>query len=140
MKERVRHFALFGNPVGHSLSPLMINAAFGAMGIRAGYEARRVEDLEPAVRMIREKPLDGVSVTLPLKGAVIAFLDEADDDAGIDPKRRAHAVRAREKRVIDIIRVCARLLETAQRADVIDAGAQRSGRRFVHAPVQQQVV
>ncbi len=81
MKERVRHFALFGNPVGHSLSPLMINAAFGAMGIRAGYEARRVEDLEPAVRMIREKPLDGVSVTLPLKGAVMAFLDEADDDA-----------------------------------------------------------
>jgi len=67
--------------VGHSLSPLMINAAFGAMGIRAGYEARRVEDLEPAVRMIREKPLDGVSVTLPLKGAVMAFLDEADDDA-----------------------------------------------------------
>ena len=81
MKERVRHFALFGNPVGHSLSPLMINAAFGAMGIRAGYEARRVEDLEPAVRMIREKPLDGVSVTLPLKGAVMAFLDEVDDDA-----------------------------------------------------------
>ena len=81
MKERVRHFALFGNPVGHSLSPLMINAAFGAMGIRAGYEARRVEDLEPAVRMIREKPLDGVSVTLPLKGAVMAFLDEAEDDA-----------------------------------------------------------
>lgn len=81
MKERVRHFALFGNPVGHSLSPLMINAAFGAMGIRAGYEARRVEDLEPAVRMIREKPLDGVSVTLPHKGAVMAFLDEADDDA-----------------------------------------------------------
>ncbi|MBK7552352.1 MAG: shikimate dehydrogenase [Syntrophaceae bacterium] len=81
MKERVRHFALFGNPVGHSLSPLMINAAFGAMGIRAGYEARRVEDLEPAVRMIREKPLDGVSVTLPHKGAVMAFLDEAEDDA-----------------------------------------------------------
>jgi len=81
VKERVRHFALFGNPVGHSLSPLMINAAFGAMGIRAGYEARRVEDLEPAVRMIREKPLDGVSVTLPLKGAVMAFLDEAEDDA-----------------------------------------------------------
>jgi shikimate dehydrogenase len=81
VKERVRHFALFGNPVGHSLSPLMINAAFGAMGIRAGYEARRVEDLEPAVRMIREKPLDGVSVTLPHKGAVMAFLDEAEDDA-----------------------------------------------------------
>jgi shikimate dehydrogenase len=81
MKERVRHFALFGNPVGHSLSPLMINAAFGAMGLRAGYESHRVENLELAVRMIREMPLDGVSVTLPLKGAIMAFLDEVDDDA-----------------------------------------------------------
>ena len=81
MQGKMRHFALFGNPVGHSLSPLMINAAFGAMGIRAGYESHRVENLELAVRMIREKPLDGVSVTLPLKGAVMAFLDEVDDDA-----------------------------------------------------------
>jgi shikimate dehydrogenase len=81
MQGTMRHFALFGNPVGHSLSPLMINAAFGAMGIRAGYESHRVENLELAVRMIREKPLDGVSVTLPLKGAVMAFLDEVDDDA-----------------------------------------------------------
>ena len=81
MQGTMRHFALFGNPVGHSLSPLMINAAFGAMGIRAGYESHRVDNLELAVRMIREKPLDGVSVTLPLKGAVMAFLDEVDDDA-----------------------------------------------------------
>ena len=63
-----RHFALFGNPVRQSLSPLMMNAAFGAMGLRAGYESHRVENLELAVRMIRERPLDGVSVTLPLKG------------------------------------------------------------------------
>ena len=76
-----RHFALFGNPVGQSLSPLMMNAAFGAMGLRAGYESHRVENLELAVRMIRERPLDGVSVTLPLKGAIMAFLDEVDDDA-----------------------------------------------------------
>jgi len=77
----MRHFALFGNPVGHSLSPLMINAAFGSMGVRADYESHRVENLELAVRMIRERPLDGVSVTLPLKGAIMAFLDEVDDDA-----------------------------------------------------------
>jgi len=77
----MKRFALFGNPVGHSLSPLMMNAAFGAMGIRADYESHRVENLELAVRMIRERPLDGVSVTLPLKGAVMAFLDEVDDDA-----------------------------------------------------------
>jgi len=80
-EEAMKRFALFGNPVGHSLSPLMMNAAFGAMGIRADYESHRVENLELAVQMIRERPLDGVSVTLPLKGAVMAFLDEVDDDA-----------------------------------------------------------
>jgi len=81
MTAEIRHYALFGNPVGHSLSPLMINAAFGAMGVRARYEPHCVENLELAVRMIREKPLDGVSVTLPVKGAVMAFLDEVDEHA-----------------------------------------------------------
>jgi shikimate dehydrogenase len=81
MKEMMRHYALFGNPVGHSLSPLMHNAAFGALGFRALYEAHCVENLDLSVRLIREKRLAGVSVTLPVKGAVMAFLDEADDDA-----------------------------------------------------------
>jgi shikimate dehydrogenase len=81
MKETIQHYALFGNPVGHSLSPLMHNAAFGALGIRTLYEAHCVETLDLSVRMIREKPLAGVSVTLPVKGAVMAFLDEVDDDA-----------------------------------------------------------
>ena len=81
MKQALNHYALFGNPVGHSLSPLMLNAAFGAMGIRARYEAHCVENLELSIRMIREKPLAGVSVTLPMKGAVMDFLDEVDEDA-----------------------------------------------------------
>jgi shikimate dehydrogenase len=81
MKETIQHYALFGNPVGHSLSPLMHNAAFGALGICALYEAHCVENLELSVRLIREKPLAGVSVTLPVKGAVMAFLDEVDEDA-----------------------------------------------------------
>jgi shikimate dehydrogenase len=81
MKQALTHYALFGNPVGHSLSPLMHNAAFGALGVRALYEAHCVENLELSVRMIREKPLAGVSVTLPVKGAVMDFLDEVDDDA-----------------------------------------------------------
>jgi shikimate dehydrogenase len=67
--------------VGHSLSPLMHNAAFGALGVRALYEAHCVENLELSVRMIREKPLAGVSVTLPVKGAILDFLDDVDDDA-----------------------------------------------------------
>ena len=81
MNQALNHYALFGNPVGHSLSPLMHNAAFGALGVRALYRAQCVENLEFSVRLIREMPLAGVSVTLPVKGAIMAFLDEVDEDA-----------------------------------------------------------
>jgi shikimate dehydrogenase len=74
-------FALFGNPVAHSLSPLMHNAAFQKMGIDATYCACRVEDLEEAIEKIKKLPLRGVSVTIPFKTAVIPYLDEIDASA-----------------------------------------------------------
>lgn len=43
---RTRVFALLGNPVSHSLSPAMYNAAFGALGLDAVYVALRCEASE----------------------------------------------------------------------------------------------
>jgi len=74
-------FALFGNPVAHSLSPLMHNAALQKMGIDATYCACRVEDLEEAIEKIKKLPLRGVSVTIPFKTAVIPYLDEVEASA-----------------------------------------------------------
>lgn len=74
-------FALFGNPVAHSLSPLMHNAALQKMGIAASYCACRVEDLDKAMEKIKRLPLRGVSVTIPFKTAVIPYLDEMDASA-----------------------------------------------------------
>jgi len=74
-------FALYGNPVGHSLSPLMHNAAYKKMGINASYCPCCVEDLEGAIKRIKELPMRGVSVTIPFKTAVIPYLDEVADDA-----------------------------------------------------------
>jgi len=74
-------FALYGNPVGHSLSPPMHNAAYKKMGINATYCSYCVEDLAEAITRIREHPLGGVSVTIPFKTAVIPYLDEVQDDA-----------------------------------------------------------
>jgi|MudIll2142460700_1097286.scaffolds.fasta_scaffold40649_2 shikimate dehydrogenase len=76
-------FALFGNPVAQSLSPLMHLAAYGAMGIPARYEAFQVGNPEEMIRLIREQNIRGASVTIPLKTAVMAFLDEVDEDARI---------------------------------------------------------
>ncbi len=76
-------FALFGNPVAQSLSPLMHNAAYRAMGIPARYEAYRAGNPEEVIRMIREKNVRGASVTIPFKTTLITLLDEVDEDARI---------------------------------------------------------
>jgi shikimate dehydrogenase len=74
-------FALFGNPVAHSLSPLMHNAAFQEMGIDASYSACLVEDLAEAIKTIKKLPLRGVSVTIPFKTAAMPYLDEVEASA-----------------------------------------------------------
>jgi shikimate dehydrogenase len=77
--EKQRLFALFGNPVGHSLSPLMHNAAYEALNLSAQYIALAVPDGETALHRMREMGIEGASVTLPLKTAIMACLDEIDD-------------------------------------------------------------
>ncbi|MCJ7547813.1 MAG: shikimate dehydrogenase [Deltaproteobacteria bacterium] len=74
-------FALFGNPVAHSLSPLMHNAAFQKMGIDASYCPLLVENLKDAMEGVRACNIRGVSVTIPFKTAVIPYLDEIDASA-----------------------------------------------------------
>ena len=70
------HFAVIGDPIGHSLSPLMHNAAFRALGIDADYTAIHVtrEELPDFLRKARTS-LNGFNITVPHKNAVIPFLD-----------------------------------------------------------------
>src|SRR3984893_11600521 len=75
---------LLGNPVSRSLSPLMQNAAFAALGIDCRYEVREVarSGLADAVAELRanERSL-GANVTIPHKEAVIPLLDDIDPQA-----------------------------------------------------------
>ncbi len=70
--------AVIGDPIEHSLSPLIHNAAFHACGLNWVYVACRVTDLKPAIGGIRALGIRGVSVTLPHKIAAIPLLDEID--------------------------------------------------------------
>ncbi len=74
---------IFGDPVAHSLSPKMQNAAIEAAGINAVYVPFHIrpEQLQDAVEAIRAIGLLGVSVTVPHKEAVMPFLDEIDSGA-----------------------------------------------------------
>jgi shikimate dehydrogenase len=72
---------LIGNPVTHSLSPVMHNQAFAAIGYNAVYLAFRVTDLDSAVKGIKALNFKGVSVTIPHKVAVMGYLDEVEETA-----------------------------------------------------------
>jgi shikimate dehydrogenase len=69
--------AVIGNPVGHSLSPALHNAAFNALGLDFVYVAFRVEDLKSAISGMRAlQNFRGMSVTIPHKIEIIDYLDD----------------------------------------------------------------
>ncbi len=72
--------ALFGNPVGQSLSPAMHNAAFRDKGLDLEYLAFKVErkNLENAVSGARALGFRGINITIPHKVRVIPLLDHLD--------------------------------------------------------------
>jgi shikimate dehydrogenase len=77
--------ALVGQPVDHSLSPAMHNAAFAADGLDLVYICLDVDpdDLPAAVRGLEALKLRGFNVTMPHKRAMIPLVDELDEEARI---------------------------------------------------------
>jgi len=71
-------YGVIGNPVAHSLSPHIHNAAFRRVGLDAVYLPLLVDDVVQFVRAFREVPVSGYSVTIPHKVAVMEALDEVD--------------------------------------------------------------
>ena len=75
---RTELYGIIGNPIRHSLSPMIHNEAFKRLGWNAVYLAFEVKNLEEALRGIRELGVRGVSVTHPFKTKVIPFLDKVE--------------------------------------------------------------
>lgn len=71
---------VLGDPVGHSLSPTIQQAAFDAVGIPGTYEARQVdvEAMSVAVAEMRDGVLDGANVTMPHKAVAARLADRLD--------------------------------------------------------------
>ena len=76
-----RLLGIVGNPVSHSHSPAMHNAAIEAMGLDLAYVPLPVEaaDLPGCLRALRALGFLGVNVAMPYKQAVIPLLDEVSD-------------------------------------------------------------
>jgi shikimate dehydrogenase len=77
-----RVFALLGDPVAHSLSPAMHNAAFHALGLRAVYVPLRcaAADVAPLIHGLARAG-GGGNVTVPHKQAAAAAMDQCSDVA-----------------------------------------------------------
>jgi shikimate dehydrogenase len=82
---RTRLLALIGQPVGHSLSPAMHNAAFDEDGLDFVYVCLDVdpEDLPAAVLGLKALRFRGFNVTMPHKRAMVPLVDGLDDGARV---------------------------------------------------------
>lgn len=80
---KTRILGIFGDPVEHSLSPLMQNAALQQAGIDAVYVPFHVrpEQLSGAIAALKALGIWGVNVTIPHKEAVLTLLDQVDEQA-----------------------------------------------------------
>ena len=79
----MKKYLVIGNPIEHSLSPLLHNFWLKKYGINATYEKQLVEknDIEKIINDMRESKFQGINVTVPFKKMVIPFLDQLSDIA-----------------------------------------------------------
>jgi 3-dehydroquinate dehydratase/shikimate dehydrogenase len=73
-----RIYGVAGNPIRSSLSPIMMNTAFRRETVNAVYLALQTAKAADLVKLVQEIPIQGVSVTMPLKQDVIPFLEQTD--------------------------------------------------------------
>jgi len=71
-------YGIAGNPISHSMSPLVMNTAFRRENVNAVYLPLHAKTLTDLLATIRDLPLDGVSVTMPYKEVLVPHLDNSD--------------------------------------------------------------
>ena len=81
MKKKL--FAIIGNPIAHSLSPVLHNYWFNKYNINADYSLLNIEeeDIKKVIQRVKEKELSGINITLPFKQKVIKFTNQLINDA-----------------------------------------------------------
>lgn len=79
----MRRAGVLGSPIAHSLSPALHRAAYAALGLDWAYEPYDVTEAELSAFFGElDDEWAGLSLTMPLKSAVIPLLDFVDEIAG----------------------------------------------------------
>jgi 3-dehydroquinate dehydratase / shikimate dehydrogenase len=134
-----RVYGVVGDPIAHSLSPAVMNAAFRRENVNAVFLALHAKTLKDLLTCVRQIPIHGISVTMPYKEAILSHLDNTD----------AHTtkigacntvVRAQDGKLYGfntdtagIIRPLERRLNTLEGARILVIGAGGAARAAVFA-------
>ena len=80
-----KNFGIIGNPITHSLSPLLHNYWFKKYKLDANYSIIEAKEnnLSDIVKKIKDNYLNGINVTLPYKQRIINSIDRIINDAEI---------------------------------------------------------
>jgi 3-dehydroquinate dehydratase/shikimate dehydrogenase len=71
-------YGVAGNPIRSSLSPIMMNTAFRRETVNAVYLALQANKLSDLLKLVHEIPIQGLSVTMPLKQEIMEHLEHTD--------------------------------------------------------------
>ena len=73
-----RIYGVAGDPIEHSLSPVIMNTALRRENVNGVYLPLHAKTLKDLMHCVREIPLHGLSITMPYKRAILPYLDNTD--------------------------------------------------------------
>ncbi|HVI11058.1 MAG TPA: shikimate dehydrogenase [Candidatus Binatia bacterium] len=132
-----RVYGVAGDPVAHSLSPAIMNAAFRRENVNAVYLALHAKALKDLLNCVRQIPIHGLSVTMPYKEAILPYLDNTDSHTTKIGACNT-VVRAQDGKLYGfntdtsgVVRPLERRLSTLQDAKILVLGAGGAARAAV---------
>jgi 3-dehydroquinate dehydratase/shikimate dehydrogenase len=78
VEQATQVYGVAGDPVSHSLSPVMMNAAFRRESVNAVYLALHARSLKDLLACVQEIPIRGLSITMPYKQDILDVLENSD--------------------------------------------------------------
>lgn len=135
--QATRVYGVVGDPIAHSLSPAVMNAAFRRENVNGVYLALHAKTLKDLLTCVREIPIHGISVTMPYKEAILPHLDNSDAHT-IKIGACNTVVRAQDGKLYGfntdaagIVRPLERRLSTLEGARILVIGAGGAARAAV---------
>lgn len=71
-------YGVAGDPISHSLSPVMMNAAFRRETVNAVFLGLHAKNIEDLLSCVNDIPIRGMSITMPFKEAIVPLLSNSD--------------------------------------------------------------